>query len=395
MRKPWLLFCALLMSAPVQAKTIRVLLHDDKPQLTFRCLGALKFKNAQGQLLNLPGLGRFATVGLSGGELKLGARPLPPTVFAACSENRIEVAGVPWRGRVALLAQGEKLVAVNHVDLEDYLLSVVPSEMPYQWPLEALKAQAVAARSYVLNSLGQFPGFPYDVTRGQEDQVYLGLSQEKPHTSQAVLATRGKVMWFGGKIIRAFFHSTSGGVTGESIGIWHENLPYTRPVASPGEQSKYNEWAFSVSHQELENALLNMGVAVRGVRALLPHTQDAGGRHLTFQVVDQYGAKTLTAFDLRRALGRSRMKSTLFSMDLVGREGKKVSLKAMEGYLHGQTQLEDIKTYVFHGRGWGHGVGMSQYGALALSQKGRGYQQILHHYYTGVNVVDLKTLGME
>ncbi len=384
------------VAGTARAQTIKVLLNEGQKAVAVVCNGPVHLKNTAGERLDAPGMGTKVQLTAKAPNLLVGARPVAPPLVAGCADNRVRVGDDWWRGRLKVLVVNDAVMVINEVDLEDYLLSVVPSEMPSAWPMEALKAQAVAARSYVMNSLGQYPGMPYDVQRGQEDQVYLGIKQESGRTSQAVKATAGKVMVYGGRqFVRAFFHSTSGGVTGESTGIWHENLPYTRPVESPSEQSKHASWTAEIGHGDLERALLDIGFQVRELKAVLPHTQDEGGRHLTFSVVDRYGVRTISAFDLRRAVGRAEMKSTLFDMVWIGRENKIIEPKDLQGYLYGEVQLPDVRRYVFKGRGWGHGVGMSQYGAKAYADQGWTYQQVLHHYYTGVDVTDLYTLGLQ
>lgn len=387
----------LLTSSAAQAKTIRVLLHDDQTNLSVRCPNPLSLSSLDGKKIGLPAMSQQVNIGLrKGGGLIAGMAPVSQGVFATCQGGHpIQVGSSRWRGKVLFLESSGKLLAINYVNLEDYLLSVVPSEMPTQWPMEALKAQSIAARSYVLNSIGQYPGMPYDVMRSVEDQVYLGLSQENPRSTQAVKATAGQVMLFNGKFVRAFFHSTSGGITGESTAIWHENLPYIRPVLSPNEQSKHNNWRVEITHDDLEKALLEMGIQVRNLKAILPVGKDASGRHMSFALVDQYGVRTLSAFDFRKAVGRSTVKSTLFDLIYVGREGRKISEKALRPYLYGQTALEDVKRYIMVGKGWGHGAGMSQFGALAMSEKGRNYQQILKHYYTGIDIATLAQMGLD
>ena len=132
--------------------------------------------------------------------------------------------GQPYRGRLQLSRQGQGVQAVNHVSLESYLAGVVGSEMPASWPLAALRAQAVAARTYALAQ--RRPEAPFDLKATVASQVYRGVVAETDSTREAVASTRGQVLMYDGTLINAVFHSSSGGSTENSGEIWNRQLPY-------------------------------------------------------------------------------------------------------------------------------------------------------------------------
>jgi stage II sporulation protein D len=135
-----------------------------------------------------------------------------------------------YRGNLVIYNINKKLVVLNHVNLEDYLLGVVPSEMPSRWNIEAHKAQAIAARSYAIANLGKRGMHGYDLNDTAQDQVYGGATAEKPQTTRAVQSTRGIVLTYDGKIIPAYYHASSGGQTVRSNKVWAKDLPYIHSV---------------------------------------------------------------------------------------------------------------------------------------------------------------------
>ena len=144
---------------------------------------------------------------------------------------------------------------INYLDLEDYLLSVVPSEMPSPWPLEALKAQAIAARSYALANLGKHGSAGYDLKDNIEDQVYLGVKSEADSTNEAVNSTKGLVMKYNGKPICAYFHSCSGGSTERAENVWHSAVPYLKAVIDFDQEAPLYNWTKNYSIVQTESGL--------------------------------------------------------------------------------------------------------------------------------------------
>jgi len=137
-----------------------------------------------------------------------------------------------YRGEFLVFVTRNGLTLTNEVDIESYILGVVPAEMPSRWNPEALKAQAIAARSYAIANMGKHASAGFDLTDTTEDQCYKGASAETAKTNDAVMSTKGQVLVYGNKIIPAYYHSSSGGQTLPSGAVWGKNLPFIRPVAS-------------------------------------------------------------------------------------------------------------------------------------------------------------------
>ena len=277
--------------------------------------------------------------------------------------------GRRYRGALELRHKGGGLTAVNIVPVDDYLRSVVPEEMPVDWPAEAIKAQSVAARSFALASCGRHAGEGYDLCTTTHCQLYTGTAAEKSASNAAIKATRGEVLTYGGKPIEALFHTDSGGMTENSEDVWGSHVPYLR--AAKDTPTKTMPWTKTISRADLERKLAAKGHDIGKIRsiALSPlaigraaKDRTASGRVKTMTVKGTKGTATLSGTTWRSLLG---LKSTLFDAKLT----------------------KDAVT--FTGYGSGHGLGISQWGAKRLAESGKSYADILHHYYTGTTLQQL------
>jgi stage II sporulation protein D len=307
--------------------------------------------------------------------LKNGAADVD-TVTANASQGYLIVAAKSAAGDIPLFALGGKLYrgalivrpsgndkpvisAINALNLEDYLLSVVPSEVPSLWPKEVLKAQAIAARSYAVANLGKHRVDGYDVKATVDDQVYRGVIAEADETNAAVAETNGLVLKHNNQVISAFFHSTSGGSTELAENVWGRSLPYLKSVVDYDDGAPQFNWKKTVSTASLGKSLGDdtlLGVLVVG-----RHPGDSR-RVKDVVVVGKNSARFMSGADLRRALS---LPSTQFSL----------------------YQSDD--QYIFSGRGSGHGLGLSQWGAKALADNGYNALQILSYYYKDVTIESL------
>ncbi|MBM3266096.1 MAG: SpoIID/LytB domain-containing protein [Candidatus Sericytochromatia bacterium] len=276
-----------------------------------------------------------------------------------------------YRGNLEIRpAPGGGLVAVNTLDLEEYLFGVVPEEMPPGWPLEALKAQAVAARTYTVSRLGSRNDRGYDVKPTVEDQVYGGVSVEATASSAAVAATAGQILEYGGAPIQAYYCAGAGGYTegAEAVQGFERRLPgrrptgysYLQPVPDFDWDSPRWLWTVEIGRDELRGRLAAKGIDVGGIREIEITERSFTGRARWVMIRGDLGRREITGPAFRFALG---LNSTLFS------------LATLPG---GAFQLV--------GRGWGHGVGMSQWGARKLAEWGYDYDDILGHYYPGAEL---------
>lgn len=267
-----------------------------------------------------------------------------------------------YRGTLELRPAGNRLNVINRIDLEQYLYGVIPAEMSRSWPTNALKSQAVAARSYAIANLGKHASRGYDVCDTDECQVYMGAVAENLATNRVVDSTRGEVITHSGRVIPAYFHSSAGGYTENSEDVWTRKLPFIRAVPDFDQNSPRFTWYKNVSSGDLSNGLGRFGVRVGAIQQVNPLSRSYSGRVRELQIVGASGTKVVSGETFRLAAG---LNSTLFNMAPRGPDGGNPS------------------EFAFAGRGWGHGLGLSQWGAKGLAEQGYSYVQILDHYYPG------------
>ena len=292
--------------------------------------------------------------------------------------------------RVSIIDQ--KLQIVNYLELEKYLKSVVGSEMPKEFPLAALQAQAIAARTYALKLLGKKKSF--DVHSTEASQVYLGLESETPKIKKAVRSTSSLALFYQNKLINAVFHSSSGGRTANSSEVWKYQLPYLRSVIDYDQNSPKYRWLNKFSSAELDKIFPEVG-GLNGIKIIRKSNSD---RVLEIRLYGSNGIKNISGKILRKKL---KLLSTKFDVKLIfNTNNKSNDLKYSNDKINFSFDnkivnelvpqpLPVIPKYYFLeviGSGSGHGVGMSQWGAKAMAEKGYSYRAILKHYYTGIEI---------
>ena len=294
-----------------------------------------------------------------------------PTVLDAAEPGgTIKVGSKLYRARIIIRPdEGGSLTAIAETSMENYLLGVLPYEMSPDWPLEALKAQAVVARTYAYYNLGKHRKAGFDLTADTRSQVYGGLGLESELVRQAVRETRGEVLGYGGELLKVFYHACCGGHTMDAAAVWGGKSE--KPLRGVKDRwcadSPYYRWtAYFGDHAVLAAASATrlIGGRLRSVRVA---DRDASGQVRTFSI--RAGAETLTvkAAELRRRLGPAELRSTRV-------EKIRLLKKGVE----------------FIGRGSGHGVGLCQWGARLQAEDGRKYETILKFYFPGsvLSVVD-------
>lgn len=268
-----------------------------------------------------------------------------------------------YRGRTQVVPTAKGLTAVNHVNLEQYLYSVLGGEMVPSWPLEALKAQAVAARSYALYQRENAANGVFDLGDTAAWQVYRGISDETASTQAAVNATASQVLIHQGRIIEAVFHSASGGHTENVEHVWVQALPYLRGVPDFDQGTPVYEWTKTFTRADLSALILGVG----NVNLMEPERTTPQGRIVSMRVVGDAGTRSIRGETLRSILD---LRSTKFKVipEFAPTPGKQKS------------QPVPI-AFQIQGKGFGHGLGMSQWGAYNMARQGRDYRQIVLHYY--------------
>ncbi|NOZ64018.1 MAG: SpoIID/LytB domain-containing protein [Caldiserica bacterium] len=256
-----------------------------------------------------------------------------------------------YRGLLRIYLRGGKVIPVNYLNVEDFLRGVIKGEISPSWPRETLKAQIVAARSYAVYSLAGKRLF--DVTAGTGDMVYGGIYWEDARIDRAVKETEGEILLREGKVVPGYFSACAGGHTEWASWVWESAPKYFVGVSCPFcQDSPYYRWKLRISKSTLSRYL-----GVEGIKNLKVLSFTPSGRVNEIKVEGSRESKVYKGNTFRKMIGYSRLRSTLFTF---------------------KTGLFFI---TFSGKGWGHGVGLCQWGAKKMGEMGYSYKEILKFYY--------------
>ena len=251
---------------------------------------------------------------------------------------------------------------------DEYIAGVVAGEMKNDWPVEALAAQAIIARTFTLEAIETKGGVPARGTQASTDikefQAY-NAKDVNDNVKQAVAMTRGQVITYQGKLAKTWFHASAGGKTAaakEGLNYKEDEPPYIHSVDSPDDLAppEVQNWTVKIPTAKVKEAMAKQGKNVAKVATFAIADKGESGRATTFTVND---GNKITAPEFRVAVGSTELKSTL--LDSVTMDGDNV---------------------VFSGKGYGHGVGMSQWGAHKMAKDGKNPAEIISHYYQGVTI---------
>ena len=348
--------------------TIRVLLTDDAKRLVVTSDTPLVLTGAFSENVLASGINR-AVLSASDGKvlvndkIRIKFEPLKIKSTGA----PISLNGKHYRGSLMVLADDDRLSAVNHVGIEEYLYGVVPCEVPHTWPRQALMAQAVAARTYALYIKQKSLTKIYDVRATTASQVYGGFDAEALATRFAVDQTSGQVLTYNGRLIVAYFHANSGGYTERPENVWGARVPYLKDQPDAySKDSPGSTWEYFLSFSEAVERLREFGINAGNIKTVQVGKKTRSGRVQEVTVVSDNGTQRITSNNFRLAIGAKYLKSTCFDTVL------------------------NKKGILFKGCGYGHGVGMSQWGARQMALQGFDYKRILQHYYCGTKVAKIE-----
>lgn len=351
-------------AGPAEAEDeVRIVLADGADAAVVKGTGLTLFDGRDGRRLwAFSGRGT-ATVRRVGGELSASG---PSRIYAkapiliAEATDAVEVFGGVYYGRLELKPSEDGLIVLNRLPIETYLLGIVGSEMPASWPIEALKAQAVAARTFALQRLmmARAANQRYDLSATVLSQVYKGAERIEASVIEAVRSTRGEVLAHDRHLVEALFHSTCGGRTVASADYFGGSRPYLveRSCTWCRGSNRYR-WEVTLKRSEVERRLTEAGLVRGSLSGVLRSSADA-----PLYVQDGRGRTKVDPRRFRRALGWNGLYSERFSVS---------------------TTKEMIE---FSGQGFGHGVGLCQWGAKGLAEAGRTHREILLHYYSGAEL---------
>lgn len=299
--------------------------------------------------------------------------PLPASIE---SDHPLVLNGKTYTGKLVLHEES----VVNILPLDDYLRGVVSSEMPKSWPLEALKAQAVVSRTYAVRKMRERKGDPFDLDDTEMYQKYDYVEQTLS-IDTAISSTDGLILTYQGDPIEAFFHANSGGVTESCPEIFQKDLPYLKGRKDPytdGENA--GQWTLSLRGEEIKRRLEGFRESRKALFPTVPsaplseigiHSRTASGRVREFAL----------AFSSTPGREKLIMKGNAFRLALDPKSFRSLLITGIEKTLQGSGFL-----FTFSGKGYGHGVGMSQVGAKEMADRGFSFREILSFYYQGTQV---------
>ena len=345
-----------------------------------------------------------------------------------------------YRGDLVFAASGGQLTVMNYIGIEDYVKGVLPNEMVPSWHIEALKAQAVCARSYALSSINKHQSrYGFDVCDGTDCQVYRGTTNTTNQSDSAVTATAGEYLTYNGELATTYFFSSDGGATEDAVNVWGTEVGYLKGVPDPYENldaADNGRWTKTLTAGEVANKLRAAGYSIGTVSNVAITKRTAMDNVNEVTVTDTKGSKVV----LKRQACRTVFGVNSIRYSINGQSGGSGApvktdttvltpappaapetaplpsanpLDTVEptNYISGSSAAgpyprfaaavigatgdalrQYLKAYgatssfTFAGTGWGHNVGMSQYGAKGMAELGFGYQEILHYYFTDVQI---------
>ncbi|MFW2330983.1 MAG: SpoIID/LytB domain-containing protein [Nitrospinota bacterium] len=286
------------------------------------------------------------------------------------SKSPLDYKAKQYIGKLEIINDYGSFQLINHLPLELYIEGVVASEIAYNWPMESLKAQAIASRSYAIYHINRSANQPFDLKADVSSQVYNGIHESNSNIRKAVQATNGLVIKSSGKIAEALFHSSSGGKTEDIANLWSkEKRSYLISRPALDANSPYDYWEIEFNKDIVREALNKKGYKVGEILHITPASLTSSGRINNLRIVHSTPTQItlIDGYSFRAAIGSTKIRSTRF----------KVS-------------YDDNSRFLFVGRGYGHGVGMSQYAAKNMAASGYTYQDILKYFYKGVRIEKLK-----
>ena len=355
-------------TTPEAALKVRVLVNDNNTKLNLLVQGpfviklfpsgqVVKKSAAPAKLLILP-----SPAGIRIGKEEWTSRGIS---IEPLKDRTLFLESTRFRGSLQILKDPKGLLdAVNTLDVEGYLYGVLHHEVAHWWPMEALKAQAVAARTYALYQVAVSKAQDFDLKSGTSSQMYGGSTVERFRTKKAVNETRGQILTYQGKIFPAYFHATCAGTTAGADELWQIKLP---PLAGGVNcnyclLSPHHDWQAKIALSEIEEKLNSVGRPVGQILKIEVISQTPSHRAGSLRITGTQTESVIAAKDFRVLAGGDRIRSTNFTV----------------------TIKDDQASFV--GKGWGHGVGLCQWGALGQALTGRTYHEILNFYYPGADI---------
>lgn len=361
--------CLLASSQAGEAKFVRVAIIQDASTINIKINGFYELFNSSGSKILSRGKNLKSTIATyKKGIIVGGVYVQASKVFIkAVDPESIVINDRKFRGNVEIIKKNNHLSAVNYIDLEDYIKGILYHEASHYWPEEALKAQAIACRTYAVYQIEVSKNNDYDVTNDIYSQVYGGKTSERYRTNKVVDDTQGLILNYQGKVFPAYYHATCAGHTEDASLLWNTDIMPLKGVACFFcKGSPHFNWHYDIPIKDLEVKLNKAGYKINNIKEIRITGLSASGRVAKLSIASDNKEINIPAKDFRNIVGPNTLRSTNFQVSIAGND------------------------VVFEGIGWGHGAGLCQWGAYFMAKQGKDYREILRYYYPGANV---KTIG--
>ncbi len=282
--------------------------------------------------------------------------------------DAIIINGRLFRGNIQFIKKDNlHLLVVNHIDLGDYIKGILYHEASHYWPMEALKAQAIVCRTYAAYQMQESKLKDYDVTSDIYSQVYGGRTSERYRTNMAVDGVKGQILTYQDKVFPAYFHATCAGHTEDASMLWNINIaPLKGVVCDFCKNSPHFNWHCVLTLKEIAEKLVKAGHKIANLKDIAIVDKDISGRILNLKITSDKQDLNISAKDFRNIIGPNIIRSTNFQVKIIEQDA------------------------VFEGLGWGHGVGLCQWGAYFMAKTGYNAKQILKYYYPQSDVKTIR-----
>ena len=365
--------CVMAFSETGKSQILRVAIIDDKSSVNISLKGRYKISALSSGKTILEGAYLIKTVTAADGGIKIGKAQttMRQIRIKTARDGDVYVDSRRFRGDVDIVRKDNgKLLVINNISVEDYLYGVLYHEVSHRWPEECLKAQAIVSRTFALYQAKNSKSQPYDLRCDIYSQVYGGRTSEKWSTTKAVDSTKGKVLIYSGDIFPAYFHATCGGHTEDASNLWNIDLAPIKGVeCGYCGRSKHYKWINKIPLSRVEGKLKDAGYKTDKIVSVRIISKNPSGRADKIEIKDSSAATVIiTAKDFRQMFGPNVVRSTKFDSSVQGAE------------------------LVLNGFGWGHGVGMCQWGAFGMSENGKKCDEILKFYYPGAEITTIDKL---
>lgn len=349
-------------------KTVRVLLADNQSSAKIEHSGRVYvYTQNLDKTYKVSSAGTLAVRFAGNGRIQVGSlKSAKPIIIEPAKETLLTWNDNLYAGKIVVVPAQHTFILVEHVDLENYLYGVLPYEMSYSWPPEALKAQAVAARTYTLRTLENVKNQHFDLYSDVRSQMYKGGGKQYPSVKQAVDATKSKVLTYNDKLFYTYYHGNCGGGT-DDVKSWNHGAKTIKPLSGAScaydKHSKSYSFKQDIPYAKVSRFVHNAGLA-GSVKSVGVAHRTSTGRATQLVVHTNKGHKNFSCNKFRLATGLRSCKLT--------------KLQLSGNTLHTA------------GHGYGHGIGMCQDGANGMAKAGKTYEQILANYYPGSKLTTLK-----